>query len=131
VATTDMSRKEGGAVPLSQGGSGSPSHCGLAEVYFCTKWHLHPSSRLATIDMGRKLGLRPLLGRGAGFPSNTMLSGLRPTSLPSGILIHPVIWPQQIWAENWGLRPLLGRELASQVAQCGLGRGLPSDQVAS
>jgi len=24
-----------------------------------------------------------------------------PTSLPSGILIHPAIWPQQIWAANW------------------------------
>jgi len=27
-----------------------------AEIYFRTKWRLHPSSRLATIDMGRKLG---------------------------------------------------------------------------
>ena len=27
-----------------------------AEVYFRTKWRLHPSSRLATIDMGQKLG---------------------------------------------------------------------------
>jgi len=24
-----------------------------AEVYFCTKWRLHPSSHLATIDMGQ------------------------------------------------------------------------------
>jgi len=31
-------------------------------VYFRTKWRLHPSSRLATIDMGRKLGAVPLLG---------------------------------------------------------------------
>jgi len=22
--------------------------------------------------------------------------------MPSGILIHAAIWPQQIWAENWG-----------------------------
>ena len=29
---------------------------GLAEVYFRTKWRLHPSSRLTTIDMGQKLG---------------------------------------------------------------------------
>ena len=27
-----------------------------AEAYLRTKWHLDPSSRLATIDMGRKLG---------------------------------------------------------------------------
>jgi len=40
--------------------------------------------------------------------SNTMWPGTRPTSLPSGILIHPAIWPQQTWAENWGLRPLFG-----------------------
>jgi len=29
-----------------------------------------------------------------GFPSNTMWPGPRPTSLPSGILIHPTVWPQ-------------------------------------
>jgi len=29
---------------------------GSAEVYFCTKWRLHPSNHLATIDMGQKLG---------------------------------------------------------------------------
>jgi len=27
-----------------------------AEAYLHTKWHLDPSSRLATIDMGRKFG---------------------------------------------------------------------------
>ena len=27
-----------------------------SEVYLCTKWHLDSLSRLATIDMGRKLG---------------------------------------------------------------------------
>jgi len=30
----------------------------------------------------------------AGSPSNTMWPGPRPTSLPSGILIHPTVWPQ-------------------------------------
>jgi len=29
-------------------------------------------------------------------------TGLRPTSIPSEILIHAAIWPQQIWAKNWG-----------------------------
>ena len=34
-----------------------------AEVYRRIKWHLNPSSRLATIDMGQKVGvLFPLLG---------------------------------------------------------------------
>ena len=31
---------------------------------------------------------------GAGSPSNTMWSGLTSTSVPSGILIHPAVWPQ-------------------------------------
>ena len=55
--------------------------------------------------MGWKLrvGLCPLLGRRSWTPSNTMSLGPRPTSLPSGILIHRAIWPQQIWVENWGL----------------------------
>jgi len=42
-----------------------------------------------------------------------MSLGLRPTSLPSGILIHPTIWPQQTWAENWGLHPFLGARAGS------------------
>jgi len=43
------------------------------------------------------------------LPSNTMSPGPRPTSLPSGILIYPAVWPQQTWAENWGAVPALGR----------------------
>jgi len=73
--------------------------------------------------MGRKLGLRPFWRRGAGSPSNTMSLWLRPISLPSGILIHPAIWPQQIWAENWGGLCTFGEgELGPHLAQCGLGR---------
>ena len=49
-----------------------------------------------------------LSGGGAGSPSNTTSPGPRPTSVPSGILIHPAIWPQQTCAENWGAVPLLG-----------------------
>jgi len=49
--------------------------------------------RLATIDMGRKVGglLCPFSRRGAGSPSNTMTPGPRPTFVPSGILIHPTV----------------------------------------
>ena len=36
--------------------------------------------RLATIDMGRKLGAVPFWGGGAGSPSNAMWPGPRPTS---------------------------------------------------
>ena len=65
-----------------------------AEAYLPTKWHLDPSSRLATTDMGRKLGgAVPLIG-GAGSPSNAMWPERRPTSMPSFILIHPTVWPQ-------------------------------------
>jgi len=50
---------------------------------------------LATIDMGRKVGMGCCGGRWVptGSPSNTMWPGQKPTSLPSGILIHPTVWP--------------------------------------
>ena len=54
-----------------------------------------PSSRLATIDMGRKLGAPPpFWGGGSGSPSNTMWPGVRRTCTPSFILIHPTVWLQ-------------------------------------
>jgi len=53
---------------------------------------------LATIDMGREVrggGNDVSLSKeGVGSPSNTMLPGPRPTSISSGILIHPTVWPQ-------------------------------------
>jgi len=56
----------GGAVPLDRG-AGSPSNSVAgAEAYLRTKWHLDPSSRLATIDMGRKLGALLLFWGGLG-----------------------------------------------------------------
>jgi len=33
---------------------------------------------------------------GATFPCNTVWPGPRPASVPSGILIHPAVWPQYI-----------------------------------
>jgi len=82
-----------------------------AEDYLHTKWHLDPSSRLATIDMGRKLaGLCPLLPRGLGLHhSNTMSFVLRPTFLPSSILLHPAIWPPHIYGPKIGGCAPLGR----------------------
>jgi len=55
--------------------------------------------RLATIDMGRKVRRGCCGGRWVptGSPSNTMWPGPKPTSLPSGILIHPTVcllWPR-------------------------------------
>ena len=59
--------------------------------------------RLAITDMGRKEGAavqgRKEGGRctpfgGAGFPSNTTWLGPRSTSVATGIIIHPAVWPQ-------------------------------------
>ena len=51
--------------------------------------------RLATIDMGQKVEAAVSLSVGELVsPSNTMSPGMRPTSVPSGILIHPTVSPQ-------------------------------------
>jgi len=52
--------------------------------------------RLSTTDTGRKVGggCAPFRGEGVVFPSNTMWPGPRPTCVPSGILVHPAVWPQ-------------------------------------
>jgi len=39
-------------------------------------------------------GLHRLSGEGAGYPSNTMWTGPRPTCMSSFILIYPTVWPQ-------------------------------------
>jgi len=48
-----------------------------------------------------------------------MWRGPRSTSVPSGILIHPAVWPQSTWAEKWGLCPFLR------------GAGFPSNTMSS
>ena len=62
-------------------------------VRFHIKQRLHPSSRLATIDMGQKLGGVgvPFFTGEAGSTSNTMSRRPRFTSVPSGILIHAAV----------------------------------------
>jgi len=85
--------------------------------------------RLVTIDIGRKVGELLCPFGGAGSRSNTMWLGPRPTSVPSGILIHPAVWPQWTWAEKWGCcGPFLW---GPPLTQCGLGQGIPPYQVAS
>jgi len=51
--------------------------------------------------------------RGAGFPSNTSSHGLRFTSVPSGIFIHPTVWPQYTWAEKW--KPWITTEMIEMM----------------
>ena len=86
-STIDMGRKLG-AVPLLGEGAGSPcNNAAWAEAYLHTKWHLDPSSCLATTNMGQKLG---------GGCAGEISFHLTPTSMPSGISIHPTVWPQYI-----------------------------------
>jgi len=68
-----------------------------------------------------------------------MWPGPRSTSVGSGTLIDPAVWPQehpavlpqQTWAENWGegAQPLWG--VSAHLTQCEQGQGLPPRQVAS
>jgi len=67
LATIDMGRKD---VPLSGGAGPHLTQCGLdpwADIYLRTKWHLDPSSPLAT--HGPKSGGAVLLFRGSWFPT--------------------------------------------------------------
>jgi len=58
------------------------TQCAWAEAYLRTKWHLGPSSHLATTDMGRKLGLCPLfLGGGELGPQHADLGLVNVTCL--------------------------------------------------
>jgi len=76
---------------------------------------------------------------GVGSPSSTMSPGPRPISVPSGILIHPAVWPQQTWAKNRGYAPFRGGELGLHLAQCGRAEAIlhakfhldPSNRLAS
>ena len=62
--------------------------------------------RLARIDTGRKVGAAvPPFWRGAKSPSNAMWPGLRPTSISSGILIHPAVGHNRYWPKIGGYAP--------------------------
>ena len=63
----------------------------MAEAYVPIKWHLDPSSSLATTDMGRKLGAVPHWGREELGPHVTQCRLAKASCLPSSILIHPAI----------------------------------------
>ena len=77
----------------------APHHC----------HHVYKSSAVAEMGdrghnkHGPKRGgcCAPFAG-GAGYSSNTVWPGPRSTLVPSGVFIHPAVWPQYTWAENWG-----------------------------
>jgi len=99
--------------------------CATDMAKLCLKVTVYKSSAVAEMgDHGhyrhrpkRKGGCYAPFTRGAGSPANTMWPGPRSTSIPSGVFIHPAIWPQQTWAKNWGLGP--------DLTQSCLGRCLP------
>jgi len=74
-----------GAV-LPFGGSWVPIYYSVAwaKAHLHTKWHLDPSSRLATTDMGHKVG--------ATVPP--FWEGELAYLHANFILIHPTVWPQ-------------------------------------
>jgi len=80
-------------------------HWPVAECLYLHRTHV-PTSRFATIDMGRKLGDFAFLeGRGAGSPSNAIYGlsrGLTPYQVAS-LSIQP--FGHNIWAENWEAVP--------------------------
>ena len=86
LATIDVGIKLG-AVPLWGKLRPHQTQCVLAEAYLHTKWHLDPSTHLATTDI--------------------------------------------LLAENWGAVPLLGGELGPHLTQGGQCQGLPPCQVSS
>jgi len=85
--------------------------------------------------MGRLFGHNKHQSKSGGScaPFNTMWPGPRPTSVPSGILIHPVAQPfgHNIRGPNigGGCAPL--GELGPHLTQYALGQSLPPYQVAS
>jgi len=106
-----------------------------AEAYLRTKWHLDPSSCLATTDMGWKVGglLCPFFGA-AGSLSNIMWPRLRPTSITSSILTNQP-FGHNTRAKKLGkgcCAPLFcGEELGPYLTQCSQDRGSPPRQVSS
>ena len=108
---------ERGGLLCPSGGAGSPSNTvwpgrGLLPCQVTTS-SIQPFGH--NYRHGPKIGWRE-----AGSPSKTKSPGPRPTSVPSGILVHPAVWPQQTWAENWGCTPL------GEV-----GAGFPSNTILS
>ena len=96
LATIDMGRKVGAAVPLL--GRELDHHltqCAWAEAYLHSKWHLDPSNRLATTDMGQNVGAAvPLLGRELGAHLTQFVARAKRTSMPNFVMIQPTVWPQ-------------------------------------
>ena len=93
-------KRGGAAVPLSQKLGPSLVQCGLSRgllPYQVASSSIQPfGHNRHHQDMGQKLGGVgvPFFLGVAGSTSNTISRRPRPTSVPSGILIHVAVWPQ-------------------------------------
>jgi len=109
VATIDMGRKEGATVLLSRGELGPRlTQCGLGRgllPYQVASSSIRPFGHNRH---GPKIGWGtvPVFLGGTGSSSNTKSPGPRPTFIPSGILVHPAVWPQRTWAKNGACVPI-------------------------
>jgi len=65
----------------------------------------------------------PKIGGSDPFLLGGKSPGPRPTSIASGILIHPAVWAQETWAENWGGCAPFPINLGPHLTQRGQGRG--------
>ena len=97
-------------------------------------WHLDPSSRLATVDMGRKLWVvPPFWGElGAHLTQSGLGRGRTKSHLDPSSGLATIDMCRKLRAMPRA--PLLGREMGlhlTHLTQCRLGRGIPSYQVAS
>jgi len=69
-------------------------------------WHNKHGPKMGGVAVPSFLGV-------AGSSSITKSPGPRPISIPSAILVHPVVWPQGTSAENRETMPLQGRGTGS------------------
>ena len=104
----------------------------LAEAYLRAKCHLDQSSRLATIEKGRKLGAVPLLWGGELGPHLTQCR-LDEDNLPTKWQIDPSshLVKTDMGRQLGGCAALGEGELSPHLIHCGHGRGLLACQVSS
>jgi len=101
-----------------------------AQVYVRTKWRLHPSSRLATIDIGQNwLGwVCPFL-RVAGSPSNTVAWAEAYLHTKWHLDASSRLATIKMGRKLGALPPFWGGELGPHLTQCGQDQGPPPCQV--
>jgi len=98
-----MGQKEGSCYAPFAGGMGPRlTHCSRGRDLFSYQVASSSIQPFGHSRHGSKTrGLSPSYGE-AATPPNTTSPGPRFTSVPSGILAHPAVWPQRTLAENWG-----------------------------